>query len=140
MLRAPIHAGAVIIAAAAFTLFGCARRSAARVPSAPPPARAGFTETGVASWYGIPYNGRRAASGEIFDMEKLTAAHRTLPFETWVEVTNLGNGKRVEVRINDRGPFVDGRIIDLSQAAARQIDMLRAGLARVRLRVIRPHH
>ena len=128
-----------MIAAMAFALSGCARRTVTRVPSAPPPARAGFTETGVASWYGIPYNGRHAASGEIFDMEKLTAAHRTLPFETWVEVTNLGNGKRVEVRINDRGPFVDGRIIDLSQAAARQIDMLRAGLARVRLRVIRPH-
>ena len=71
-------------------------------------------------------------------MEQLTAAHRRLPFQTWVEVTNLSNGKQVDVRINDRGPFVKGRIIDLSQAAAREIDMLRAGTARVRLKVIPP--
>ena len=127
-----------MLAAAAIIVTGCARKTTVHVPPAPAPARIGSTETGVASWYGIPYNGRRAASGEIFDMEQLTAAHRTLPFETWVEVTNLTNGKRVDVRINDRGPFVDGRIIDLSQAAAREIDMLRAGLARVRLKVIPP--
>ena len=95
--------------------------SHARFPLA---AKIGATETGIASWYGDPYNGRRAASGEIYDMEQFTAAHRTLPFETWVEVTDLDNGKRVEVRIIDRGPFVDGRIIDLSLAAAREIDML----------------
>ena len=99
-------------------------------------ARIGATETGIASWYGVPYHGRRAASGEIYDMEQLTAAHRTLPFDTWVEVTNLDNGKHVDVRITDRGPFVDGRIIDLSRAAARQIDMLGPGIARVRLKVI----
>ena len=127
-----------MLAAAALLVTGCARRTTARVPAPAAPARIGSTETGVASWYGIPYHGRRAASGEIFDMEQLTAAHRTLPFETWVEVTNLTNGKRIDVRINDRGPFVDGRIIDLSQAAAREIDMLRAGIARVRLRVIPP--
>ena len=92
----------------------------------------------MASWYGIPYDGRRAASGEIYDMRQLTAAHRQLPFQTWVEVTNLSNGKQVEVRINDRGPFVKGRILDLSQAAARDIDMLRAGTARVRIKVIPP--
>ena len=109
-----------------------------RAPSAPPPARIGYTETGVASWYGAPYHGRRAASGEIYDMRKLTAAHRTLPFETWVEVTNLSNGRRVKVRINDRGPFVKGRIIDLSMAAADEIQMIRPGTARVQLRVIRP--
>ncbi len=114
---------------------GCARRSAARLP-APVPAKIGSTETGIASWYGVPYDGRPAASGEIFDMEKLTAAHRALPFETWVEITNLSNGKQVDVRITDRGPFVRGRIIDLSMAAARQIDMVRAGTARVRLKVI----
>jgi rare lipoprotein A len=95
-------------------------------------------ETGVASWYGLPYHGRRAASGEIYDMQQLTAAHRSLPFETWVEVTNLSNGRSVGVRINDRGPFVGGRVIDLSQAAARQIGMLGAGTARVQLRVIAP--
>jgi rare lipoprotein A len=113
---------------------GCGRRSTARLPV--PPARIGSTETGVASWYGVPYHGRPSASGEIFDMEQLTAAHRSLPFQTWLEVTNLSNGKQVNVRINDRGPFVKGRIIDLSMAAAREIDMVRAGTARVRLKVI----
>ena len=115
---------------------GCARHSTARLPS--PPARIGSTETGLASWYGVPYDGRPTASGEIFDMQKLTAAHRALPFQTWVEITNLSNGKQVDVRITDRGPFVRGRIVDLSMAAARQIDMLRAGTARVRLKVIDP--
>ena len=105
------------------------------------PARVGETETGIASWYGVPYNGRRSANGEIYDMEKLTAAHRSLPFDTWVEVTNLVNNKRVEVRITDRGPFVDGRIIDLSMAAAREIDLVTAGIVRVRIKVIkRPDH
>jgi len=118
---------------------GCARRSTARLPAAlSVPAKIGSTETGIASWYGVPYHGRPSASGEIFDMEKLTAAHRGLPFQTWVEVTNLENGKQVEVRITDRGPFVRGRIIDLSLAAARQLDMLRAGTAQVRLKVIEP--
>src|ERR1051325_12212445 len=84
-------------------------------------ARLGSTQTGVASWYGYPYHGRRAANGEIYDMEKMTAAHRTLPFNTWVRVRNLTNNKTVDVRINDRGPFYDGRIIDLSHAAARSI-------------------
>ena len=115
---------------------GCARRSTARLPAPPSAAQIGSTETGIASWYGVPYHGRPSASGEIFDMEKLTAAHRALPFQTWVEVTNLSNGKQVDVRITDRGPFVRGRIIDLSMAAARQIDMVRAGTARVRLKVI----
>ena len=115
---------------------GCARHSTARLPA--PPAKVGSTETGIASWYGVPYHGRPSASGEIFDMEKLTAAHRELPFETWVEVTNLSNGKQVDVRITDRGPFVHGRIIDLSMGAARQIDMVRTGTARVRLKVIVP--
>ena len=116
---------------------GCGRHRSVRVPT-PPPARIGETETGIASWYGIPYNGRRAASGEIYDMEQLTAAHRTLPFQTWVKVTNLTNGKQVDVRITDRGPFVNGRIIDLSFAAAREIDMVRSGTARVRIKVIAP--
>src|SRR5579884_2306404 len=97
-----------------------------------------YTETGVASWYGHPYHGRPAANGEIYDMEKLTAAHRTLPFGTWVEVRNLENNKVVTVRITDRGPFVHGRIIDLSRAAAMQIGMLGPGLAKVRLRVVTP--
>ena len=113
----------------------CAKRKPVRAPLAPVP---GSVEYGIASWYGYPYHGRRAASGEIFDMEKLTAAHRTLPFGSWVEVQNLSNGSKVQVRITDRGPFVEGRIIDLSRAAARQIDMLRAGIVKVRLEVIEP--
>ena len=96
-----------------------------------------MVETGLASWYGHPYHGRPAANGEIYDMEKMTAAHRTLPFDTLVRVTNLSNEKSVEVRINDRGPFVDGRIIDLSHAAARAIDMIGPGVAEVRMEVVR---
>ena len=104
-----------------------------RIPAA---AKIGDTETGIASWYGEPYNGRRAASGEIFDMEQLVAAHRTLAFGTWLEVNDLDNGKKVEVRVIDRGPFVKGRILDLSLAAARKIDMVGPGTARIRLKVI----
>jgi rare lipoprotein A len=85
----------------------------------------------------VPYHGRQAANGEIYDMEQLTAAHRTLPFETWVKVENLTNRKSVEVRITDRGPFVGKRIIDLSHAAARAIDMIGPGTSRVRLEIIR---
>lgn len=122
---------------------GCARKTRTQVPAAPvhsatQPAKLGATETGIASWYGHPYHGRRSASGEIYDMEQFTAAHRTLPFGTWLEVTNLQNRKVVDVRINDRGPFIDGRIIDLSLAAARSIDMVGPGTARVRLKVIAP--
>lgn len=116
---------------------GCAKRKpVVRVP--PPPPSIGTTETGVASWYGIPYHGRHAANGEIYDMKQLTAAHRTLPFGTWVKVENLTNNKTVTVRITDRGPFVDGRIIDLSLAAARAIDMVGSGIARVRVEIVEP--
>ena len=94
------------------------------------------TETGLASWYGHPYHGRAAANGEIYDMEKLTAAHRTLPFGTMVRVTNLGNAKSVDVRIIDRGPFVAGRIIDLSHAAAEAIEMIGPGVAQVRVDIL----
>lgn len=98
--------------------------------------RIGDEETGIASWYGHPYHGRRASNGEIYDMEKMTAAHRTLPFGVVVRVQNLTNDLTTDVRITDRGPFVDGRIIDLSRAAAREIKMLGPGTAKVRLRVI----
>ncbi len=84
----------------------------------------------------IPITEGPAADGEIYDMEKMTAAHRTLPFNTWVRVTNLTNGKTVDVRIIDRGPFIDGRIIDLSHAAARAIDLIGPGIAQVRLDII----
>jgi len=97
----------------------------------------GHSEKGIASWYGEPYHGRKTASGEVYDMNGWTAAHRTLPFGTWVEVTNLTNSKRVKVRITDRGPFVHGRIIDLSRAAAKEIDLIGPGIVQVRIRVIR---
>ena len=93
-------------------------------------------EMGLASWYGHPYHGRASASGEIYDMEQMTAAHRTLPFGTLVRVHDLDNEKTVDVRINDRGPFVDGRIIDLSHAAARAIEMIGPGTAHVRLEIL----
>ena len=110
------------------------RRATARVPT----VRTGTTEEGIASWYGEPYHGRRAANGEVFDMEQFTAAHPSLPFETWVRVRLLATKKETEVRITDRGPFVKGRIIDLSRAAARDIELLRAGTAKVRVTVIAP--
>lgn len=113
---------------------GCGGRKAR---SAKPP-KIGSTETGVASWYGHPYHGRRAANGEVYDMDKLTAAHRTLPFDTWVRVRNLSNERTVDVRIQDRGPFIRGRIIDLSRAAARQIELIGPGTAKVKLTVIAP--
>ena len=96
----------------------------------------GYTEEGNASWYGIPFHGRHASNGEVYDMHKLTAAHRTLPFDTKVRVTNLANGKSTIVRITDRGPFVQGRIIDLSMAAAREIDSIGAGVVPVRIEVL----
>ncbi|MDP8224805.1 MAG: septal ring lytic transglycosylase RlpA family protein [Candidatus Lernaella stagnicola] len=97
-------------------------------------------ETGIASWYGERFQGRRTASGEPFNYHKLTAAHRSLPFGTYVEVQRVDNGRSVVVRINDRGPFVRGRIIDVSKAAAERLDMLRAGVVEVRIRIVRPAH
>ena len=102
----------------------------------PTPAPAGYTEEGNASWYGNPFHGRRASNGEVYDMYKFTAAHRTLPFETMVRVTNLSNGKSTTVRITDRGPFVAGRVIDLSLAAAREIESVGPGVVPVRLEVL----
>lgn len=100
------------------------------------PVLSTFGETGYASWYGGKFQGRQTANGETFDTNKLTAAHKTLPFDTIVEVTNLENGKSVQVRVNDRGPFVDGRIIDLSRAAAVEIGMMGAGIAPVKVHTI----
>ena len=93
-------------------------------------------QTGMASWYGNDFHGRTTASKEIYDMYDLTAAHRSLPFGTKVMVTNLKNGKSVEVRINDRGPFIRGRIIDLSYAAAKAIDMVKDGVVPVRIEIV----
>jgi rare lipoprotein A len=112
-------------------------------PSGPPPtaetqpAEPGqYVEEGVASWYGPTFNGHRTSNGEIYDMHDMTAAHRTLPFGAVVRVTNLSNGRQTEVRINDRGPFVANRIIDLSLSAARAIEMVGPGTARVRLELM----
>jgi rare lipoprotein A len=94
-------------------------------------------ETGKASWYGAPYHNRRSSNGEIYDMHALTAAHRTLPLGSTVRVTNVKTGHSTVVRITDRGPFVEGRIVDLSLAAAKQADIWQAGVAQVRLEVLR---
>jgi rare lipoprotein A len=108
----------------------------------PPPTRSApfvpgiFVEEGTASWYGIPFNGRRAANGEIFDMNSLVAAHRTLPFGSILRVTNLNNGRDVQVRVIDRGPFVGDRILDLARAAAVSLDMIGTGTARVRIELL----
>jgi rare lipoprotein A len=96
----------------------------------------GYHERGTASWYGHPFDGRPTSSGEMYDMNEMTAAHATLPLPTWVEVTNLKNGKRVVVKVNDRGPFVEKRLIDLSYKAATALDMVRDGTARVDVRAL----
>ncbi len=139
-----------MIAVAALTgivvLPGIGCSSSGRIPPAAGTARTSGTqpetksviarEKGIASWYGGKFHGRKTASGERYDMNKLTAAHKTLPFGTRVRVTNLDTGRKVVVRINDRGPFVRGRIIDLSRAAARKVDMIQAGTARVLVEVL----
>lgn len=102
------------------------------------PTSAGYAQRGVASWYGRDFHGLSTSSGETYDMHAMTAAHTTLPLPTWVEVTNLENGKRVVVKVNDRGPFVANRLIDLSFAAATQLDMVRNGTARVEVRTVGP--
>jgi rare lipoprotein A len=138
------------VLAAVLVLAGCgggSRRTRARTPPPPrPPSTAKISvpknakpllvETGLASWYGAPYHKRRSANGEVYDMNANTAAHRTLPMNSIVRVTNLKTGNSTLVRITDRGPFVPGRVIDLSAAAAREVDAWREGLARVRLEVL----
>lgn len=114
-----------------FILFSCAgRKPQVEVPGGK------FDETGEASWYGNEFEGRKTASGEIFDGDKLTAAHKTLPLGTIVGVTNLNNNKTVRVKINDRGPFVKGRIVDLSSSAAKKIDLIGPGVAPVGITIL----
>lgn len=96
----------------------------------------GYVEEGIASWYGPKFHGRRTSSGEVYNMYEMTAAHRVLPMNTKVRVTNLDNGKVIDLRVNDRGPFVGDRIIDLSFAAAREIEMIGPGTARVRVEAL----
>jgi len=120
-----------------------ARRPAAALPAAfvaPPPSDSRTAKAdpmaGIASWYGEHWQGRKTASGTRFDMRKLTAAHRSLPLNTRVRVTNIENGRSVVVLINDRGPYVDGRVIDLSTAAARRLGMIREGVVPVEIEVV----
>lgn len=121
-------------------LSACGKKVRVAVPSGSS-ARANSNTSelvGLASYYAEPYHGRKTANGETFDTyEELTAAHRTLAFNTVVKVTNESNGRDVEVRINDRGPFIDGRVIDLSLKAAREIDMVRAGVVPVKLDIVK---
>jgi rare lipoprotein A len=146
------------VSAVLFVVAGCAHHNVSTQPPAQPPAAqpsqpvppsaqppaserlpivpGGYTEEGVASWYGAPFDGRRTSNGEIYNMHQFTAAHRTLPFNALVRVTNLTNGKQTEVRINDRGPFVGNRVIDLSYSAAEAIGMVGPGTAMVRLEVL----
>jgi rare lipoprotein A len=100
------------------------------------PAKHAYRQVGIASWYGGRHQGRLTASGEIFDKNRLTAAHRTLPLDTKARITNLENGRSVEVTVNDRGPYIRGRVIDLSARAARELGMKQQGLALVRIQVL----
>jgi rare lipoprotein A len=121
---------ALAVVAALATGSGC-RSRAPRIDY-----KAGHALSGIASWYGKEFNGKPTASGMTYDMYDLTAAHRTLPFGTMVEVRNLDNGQRVVVEINDRGPFVRGRVIDLSYGAARQLAMVEDGTVPAELKVL----
>jgi rare lipoprotein A len=96
----------------------------------------GYKEKGLASWYGKPFHGRKTASGEVYNMYEHSAAHKTLPLHTWVEVENLKTKRKMYLRINDRGPFVDGRIIDLSQAAAIELGVHQPGVVPVMVKAV----
>jgi len=114
--------------------------AAESIPNEPPqvavPEKPLMVETGLASWYGAPYDHRRASNGEVYDMHAMTAAHRTLPMGSIVRVTNVKTGNSAVVRINDRGPFIQGRILDLSEAAAKKVDVWSAGVAMVRIELL----
>src|SRR5271155_80981 len=154
-----LRASSFVSAAIALPAAGCSHHNYSTAPPAPPPTATQpstsrpprpspppprgkpaipgeYVEEGVASWYGDPFNGHRTSNGEIYDMYQFTAAHRTLPFGVVLRVTNLSNGKQTEVRINDRGPFVGNRIIDLSLSAARAIEMVGPGTAQVRIEML----
>jgi len=136
LFRHPLRKSCAIIPAMLFAgtifVFGSGGNALVRLP----PRSAPSAGTGVASWYGHPYHGRLAADGRIYDMYQLTAAHRNLPLGTRVRVHNLENARAVDVSITDRGPFVDGRVIDVSLAAALILGMNEAGVARVWLEVL----
>lgn len=130
-----------VFAVAALSLALCSCQTVAPLraeqPSAPPPA---FEQVGIASWYGKTHQGRKTANGERFDRAADTAAHKSLPFNTLVKVTTLETGKSTLVRINDRGPMVKGRIIDLSDAAATELGIREDGIAKVRIEVVSAAH
>jgi rare lipoprotein A len=126
----------LLVVFSAFIIAGCARSTTQLRTNHALKASQEKSWDGIASWYGGKFHGRCTASGEIFNMNHYTAAHRTLPFNTRVRVTNLRNGRYTIVRINDRGPFVRGREIDLSYMAARDIGMLEKGLERVKLEIL----
>ena len=118
--------------------FGVAFLAATAV-AAPTAAAPGYEQVGTASWYGARHHGKKTASGERFDMHAATAAHRTLPLGSLLEITNLDNDKTVQVRVNDRGPYSGGRLIDVSRAAAERLDFIGRGTARVRVRAVDVH-
>ena len=126
------------LAVLALAAAGCASSSKATRAAAPSTTSLapGMRIVGLASWYGQRHHGQATASGELFDMNKLTAAHRTMPFGTRLKVTNVANGRSVVVRVNDRGPWVKDRVIDLSRAAARALGMTGDGVARVEIIVL----
>lgn len=137
------YVGKVLLGVSALALASCAgaphahgHRTARHQHAHVAPANAHYTAIGLASWYGPGFRGRRTASGERFNPKLLTCAHRTLPFGTKLHVTNLANDRSVIVRVNDRGPFVRRRIIDLSQEAARQIGVIASGEAKVRVEAV----
>ena len=113
------------------------RERSIRHPTPPAGSASGWTQVGMASWYGEPFHGRQTASGEVYDMEARTGAHPTLPFGTRIRIENLDNGRTATLTINDRGPFVKERIVDVSRRVARELGMLGPGTARVRITVIR---
>lgn len=139
----------VLILIIGISLLGCARTPCVvKAPSSAsytvfgktyrplPEVRAGFTAEGIASWYGPGYHGRKTSCGEVYDMHAMTAAHPTLPMNSLVKVTNLKNSRHVVVRVNDRGPFLHERVIDLSLEAAQRLDMVRPGTVPVRVVVL----
>jgi len=129
--RCAVRLSLLLLLAGLGLLTSCVRR----IP--PPVSSGGNVLSGIASWYGEDFHGRRTSNREIYNMYYMTAAHKTLPFGTWVMVTNLNNGRTVAVRINDRGPFVGERIIDLSYAAASVIDMVGPGVVPVKLDILK---
>lgn len=136
MICRPMSALGAALFTCAIALGACQTVAGERSAAKPIKVAATNTVSGPASWYGAEHHGRRTANGERFDMNGLTAAHRSLPFGTRVRVTNQRNGRNVVLRINDRGPFTGGRIIDVSRAAAQALGMVRSGTAPVTVEVL----